>query len=86
MNDRVAKAAARPVKPADGLKAVELELLGKLSLLKKPVTIGELFDGFNPTWAVEAAHRLTAKGEVTRDRDGRYALTAAGWQRSSNGK
>jgi len=59
-------------------RAHELELLALLALFPGAVPLGVYFGALPPRWAVEAAERLLAAGELTGDADGALALTSNG--------
>lgn len=63
------------------LRAVlEAEALYWLHLNGRPVTLGEMFEGFRPLWVAEALARCEAKGLVTAKRRGRDETKETAWQ------
>lgn len=62
-----------------GLRELERELLTRLKARGNKLRIRDLFEGFTPLWAVSAAGRAVDAGRATRDRDGKYTVTASGF-------
>lgn len=56
-------------------RLLELELVARFREFGRPATLGELFDGFEPSWAVAALARLLAGGFATADDAGRVTPT-----------
>lgn len=82
------KARADHDREGAGRLALDREFLERVKAHGKPVTVPELFMGFTPVWAASAGERVADEGRATRDRDGRYAVTAAGlaWLKTNAGK
>lgn len=63
---------------ADELRALDNDLLKRIGARSVPVPLVTTFEGFRPTWAVEALDRLLISGRVTELDGGALALTPAG--------
>jgi hypothetical protein len=69
----------------DQLRSLDAELLRRLAAAVVPISLADLFRGYSPAWALDAAERLEIAGQVS-ERDGEYGLTAAGRARLAAGE
>jgi len=63
---------------------LDREIVARVSAYGRPVKIADMFEGFTPTWAANAAARAEGASYLTRDKDGRYAVTDVGRALLSN--